>query len=90
MESWVEQWMTEGKNPIAQQPIPTAELPVIMPTQQELDYMRSRAWERLEMEGIRVEPEEIKRRSGYRRAIDIARSFSEKASQNALPSDEKK
>ncbi|MGL5881288.1 MAG: hypothetical protein ACRC2V_26435, partial [Xenococcaceae cyanobacterium] len=90
VENWVEQWMTEGKNPIAQQPISTAELPVIMPTQQEIDYMKSREWEKLEMAGIRVNPKEVKRRSGYRRAIDIARIFSEKANQNALPSDENK
>lgn len=90
VENWVEQWMTEGKSPIAQQSTPTAELPVIMPTKQELDYMRGREWEKLEMEGIRVNPEEVKQRSGYRRAIDIARSFGEKANQNALPSDENK
>jgi hypothetical protein len=90
VENWVEQWMTEGKNPIAQQPIPTAELPAIMPTEQEISYMKSREWERLEMEGIWVNPEEVKRRSGYRRAIDIARSLGEKASQKALPPDENK
>jgi hypothetical protein len=90
VENWVEQWMTQGKNPIAQQPIPTAELPVIMPTEQEIAYMRSREWERLEMHGIQVNPEEVKRRSGFRRAIDIARSLGEKASQNALPPDESK
>lgn len=90
VENWVEQWMTEGKNPIAQQPIPTVELPVIMPTEQELSYMRSREWERLEMDGIQVNPEEVKQRSGYRRAISIARRLGEKASQNALPSDENK
>ena len=87
VEIWVEQWMTERKNPIAQQPIPTAELPILMPTEQELNYMKSREWERLEMEGIRVNPEEVKQRSGYRRAIDIARSLGEKANQNALPPD---
>lgn len=90
VENWVEQWMTEGKNPIAQQPVPTVKLPVIMPTQKELDYMRSREWEKLEMQSVRVNPEEVKQRSGYRRAIDIARSFGEKANQNALPSDEGK
>lgn len=90
VENWVEQWMTEGKNPIAQHPIPTAELPIVMPTQQEIAYMKSREWERLEMEGIRVNPEEVKQRSGFRRAIDIARSLGEKASQNALPPDKNK
>lgn len=79
-----------AKQTIAQQPTPTAELPVVMPTQKELDYMRGREWEKLEMQGVRVDPEKVKRRSGYRRAIDIARSFSEKASQNALPPDENK
>lgn len=79
-----------AKRAISQPKAPSTEVPLVMPTQQEIAYMKSREWEKLEMAGIRVEPEEIKRRSGYRRAIDIARSFSEKASQNALPPDEKK
>lgn len=70
--------MLTGKNPIAQQPIPTpAELPIVMPTEKELDYMRSRAWEKAEMMGVQVPIEKIKQRTGYRRAIDIVRSLAQ-------------
>jgi hypothetical protein len=63
-------------NPIAQQPIPTpAELPVVMPTEQELDYMRSRAWEKAEMMGSPVSVESVKQKTGYRRAIDVVQSL---------------
>lgn len=75
-----------AKQAIAQQPISTAaELPVIMPTEQELDYMRSRAWEKAEMMGLPVPAEKIKQRTGYRRATDIVRAMAERA-QNALAS----
>lgn len=81
VENWVEQWMTTGKNPIAQQPIPTpAELPVVMPTEQELDYMRSRAWEKAEMMGSPVSVESVKQKTGYRRAINAVRSLSKNQS----------
>lgn len=76
VENWVEQWMTTGKNPIAQQPIATSvELPIIMPTEQELDYMRSRAWEKAEMMGLSVSVEAVRQKTGYRRAIDAVRSL---------------
>lgn len=69
-------------NPIAQQPISTpAELPVIMPTEQELAYMRSRAWEKSEMMGLPVPAESIKKKTGYRRAIDIVRSLAQQSNQ---------
>lgn len=85
VEIWVQEWMTTGKNPVAQS-IPTpAELPVIMPTEQELAYMRSRAWEKAEMMGVQVPTEKIQQRTGYRRAIDIVRELGQNA-QNNLPS----
>ena len=87
VENWVEQWMVEGKNPITQQPISTAELSVIMPTEQELAYIRSRAWEKTEMRGYQVPVNKIKERTGYRRAIDIVRDMAKRA-QNNLPSSE--
>lgn len=37
----------------------TPELPVVMPTQKELDYMRSRAWEKAEMMGTPVSAETL-------------------------------
>jgi len=65
-----------AKQTIAQQPIPTpAELPVVMPTEQELDYMRSRAWEKAEMMGSPVSVESVKQKTGYRRAIDVVQSL---------------
>ena len=61
-----------------------AELPVLMPTKQELDYMRSRAWEKAEMMGYPVPTEKIKQRTGYRRASDIVQAMVERT-QNAPP-----
>jgi hypothetical protein len=79
VESWVEQWMTTAQNPVVPQSVSTsAELPVIMPTEQELAYMRSRAWEKAEMMGVQV-PVKIKKGVGYRRAIDIVRELTEAA-----------
>jgi len=46
-----------------------------MPTEQELDYMRSRAWEKAEMMGSPVSVESVKQKTGYRRAIDVVQSL---------------
>ena len=77
VENWVEQWMTTGKNPIAQTPQPAPEPEILLPTEQQLAYMRSRAWEKSEMMGLPVPLESIKKKTGYRRAIDIARSLAQ-------------
>ena len=73
-----------AKQAITQQPISTTELPVIMPTEQELAYIRSRAWEKTEMRGYQVPANKIKERTGYRRAIDIVRDMAERAQNNLL------
>jgi len=81
VENWVEQWMTTGKNPIAQTPQPVPEPEILLPTEQELAYMRSRAWEKSEMMGLPVSTEKVKQRTGYRRAIDIVRSLAQQSNQ---------
>lgn len=55
-----------------------------MPTQKELDYMRSRAWEKAEMMGLPVSTETVKRKTGFRRASDIVARFQEQAEQRAI------
>ncbi len=85
VENWVEQWMMEAKNPIAHQSqTTTPELPVVMPTQKELDYMRSRAWEKAEMMGTPVSAETVKRKTGFRWASDIVARFQEQAERRAI------
>lgn len=41
---------------------------VILPTTEQLDFMRSREWECAEMEGLRMSNEQIMTRSGYGRS----------------------
>ena len=48
---------------------------VIMPTAKELDYMRSRQWEKDEMVGKRLVSDEAMKRSGYRRALEQFRAM---------------
>lgn len=67
--------------PIAQTPQPASEPEILLPTEQQLAYMRSRAWEKSELMGLPVPLESIKKKTGYRRAIDIARSLAQKSSQ---------
>lgn len=78
-----------AKQAIAQQ-TQTAppELPLVMPTEKELDYMRSRAWEKAEMMGRPVSSEAIKRKTGYGRATDAVRRFREQSEQRAIESGE--
>ena len=85
VENWVEQWMTTAQNPIAQktQSAPP-ELPIVVPTEKELDYMRSRAWEKAEMMGLPVSSETIKRKTGYGRAADAVQRFREQSEQRAI------
>lgn len=80
IESWVEDWMLNAKVPIAQQvqTQPQA-LPVIMPTEEELAYMRSRAWEKEEMKSWPVPAKNPLKRSGYRRAIDVMKDMQQKS-----------
>ena len=87
VESWVEEWMTTAKNPIAQQTqAATPELPVVMPTQKELDYIRSRACEKAEMMGHPVSSEVVKRKTGFARAAETIRQFREQAEKRAIES----
>jgi len=67
--------------PIAQAPQPAPEPEILLPTEQELAYMRSRAWEKSEMMGLPVSTEKVKQRTGYRRAIDIVRSLAQQSNQ---------
>jgi len=53
-------------------------LPVIMPTAEELEYMRSRTWEKEEMASWPVPAKSPLKRSGYRRAIDIMKTMQQK------------
>jgi len=79
VECWVEDWMLSAKAPIAQtQSTQTQALPVVMPTQIELEYMRSRTWEKDEMANWPVPAESPLKRSGYRRAIDIMKTMQQK------------
>ena len=64
----------------------TPELPVVMPTQKELDYMRSRAWEKAEMMGHPVSSEVVKRKTGFARAAETIRQFREQAEKRAIES----
>lgn len=49
---------------------------VIMPTAEELEYMRSRQWEKDEMGGgKRLTSDEAMKRSGYRRALEQCRAM---------------
>ena len=76
-----------AKQSVAQQSVLTlTELPVTMPTEQELAYMRSRDWEKAEMMGVQVPSEKIKQRTGYRRATDIVCEMATRNAQNNLPS----
>ena len=80
IESWVENWMLNAKAPIAQtQSTQSQALPVIMPTAEELEYMRSRAWEKEEMASWPVPSKNPLKRSGYRRAIDVVKGMQQKA-----------
>jgi len=79
IESWVEDWMLNAKAPIAQtQSTQSQALPVIMPTAEELEYMRSRTWEKEEMASWPVPAKSPLKRSGYRRAIDIMKTIQQK------------
>lgn len=62
----------------------STELLLVMPTEQELNYMRSRAWEKSELMGYPVNPDKIKQRTGYRRAIDIVKGLQAQAEQRAI------
>lgn len=74
-----------AKQAIAQQTqAATPELPIIMPTQKELDYMRSRAWEKAEMMEQPVSPEAIKRKTGFGRAAEAIRQFREQNEKRAI------
>lgn len=66
----------------------STELPLILPTEKELDYMRSRAWEKSEMMGLPVSLEKIKQRTGYRRAIDVMRNLQVQAEQKSIAGSE--
>ena len=89
VENWVEQWMTTSRNPIAQQAqTATPELPIVMPTKEELDYMRSRDWEKAEMKGFPVSPETVKRKTGYGRATDAMQRFRELSQQRVIEGSE--
>ncbi len=63
VENWIETWMTTGKTPS----VPTRTEPpaVILPTEKQLEFMRSRAWERAEIEGKPMSATEIRSQSGY-------------------------
>lgn len=74
VESWVEQWMTEGKS--NQSLAVERELPIIMPTPDELDYIRRRQWEIDASKGIQVTTKDILHRSGYDRAFRAVREGS--------------
>ena len=50
-----------GWQPVEEKVEPT----VILPTNEQLDFMRSRAWERAEMDDRRMSNAEIKERSGF-------------------------
>ena len=51
VSQWVMEWMSTGHNPIAP-PAEPPELEVIMPTEAELEYLRSRQWEKDELAAI--------------------------------------
>ena len=65
VENWIETWMTDRQNPIAVENQQADQLPMILPTDRQREFMRSREWERAEMEGRPLSREEIKEKSGY-------------------------
>lgn len=80
VECWVENWMFNSKLPIAQTPSSQLQsLPVIMPTEEETEYMRSRVWEKEEMASWPVPAKNPLKRSGYRRAIDVMKTMQQKS-----------
>lgn len=79
IESWVEDWMLNAKAPIAQtQSTQSQALLVVMPTEEETEYMRSRTWEKEEMASWPVPAKNPLKRSGYRRAIDVIKTMQQK------------
>lgn len=60
------------------QPLQPQALPVIMPTEEEIEYMRSRTWEKEEMASWPVPAKNPLKRSGYRRAIDVIKTMQQK------------
>lgn len=54
-------------------------LPIVMPTEEETEYMRSRTWEKEEMASWPVPAKNPLKRSGYRRAIDVMKTMQQKS-----------
>lgn len=46
-------------------------LPVTMPTQEEIEYLKSRPWEKAELEGNPVDWADVAEKSGYGRAMRV-------------------
>lgn len=50
----------------------SCELPVTMPTPEEIDYIKSRSWEKIELDGKPIDWAEVAHRSGFERAMRAA------------------
>lgn len=51
------------------QPQQPNQLPVAMPTPEEIDYLKSRPWEKVELEGKQIDWAEVAQKSGFDRAM---------------------
>ena len=50
--------------------------PVTMPTPEEIEYLKSRPWEKAELEGESVDWEDVASKSGYSRAMELIKNLS--------------
>lgn len=56
-------------------PTPSTSLPVTMPTPEEMEYLKSRPWEKAELEGKPVDWADVAKNSGYDRAMGVVRDW---------------
>jgi|GEM_PF-7084574 len=71
---WVFEWITTGQNPLQQaEPQQPQQLPATMPTEKQMEYLRSRPWEKAELEGMPVDWDEVAKETGFDQALEAVR-----------------
>lgn len=74
VSQWVFEWMTTGQNPLQQaEPQQPQKLPATMPTEKQMEYLRSRPWEKAELEGMPIDWDEVAKESGFDQALEAVR-----------------
>lgn len=77
---WVEEWIITGQSlkrwtvprlASGKQSTSQTSLPVTMPTPEEMEYLKSRPWEKAELEGESVDWTSVAEKSGYGRAMRV-------------------